>query len=457
MPTHHDNLPPTPAPGAQSQDYEYPSQGLYIHIPFCRSRCIYCDFYSTTGKLQLQDAYTGALIHEMRLRQWELDQPFLDTIYIGGGTPTLMSMDNLAALLETASTLWLLSPTAEITVEANPDDINTTVARSLKQMGVNRVSLGAQTFDDDKLRFLHRRHNSAQVFEAVWSLHDAGIDNISIDLIYGLPNQTLAQWEDDVEKALSLPVTHLSAYALTYEYGTPLRNLKRKGIVQEVDDETQYRMYQRLIDITREKGFWHYELSNFCKPHLRAQHNSGYWRRMRYVGLGPAAHSFDGRARRWNKAHLMLYLNFNGDTTEKWPQLHTNPGHPDDHYLYECELLSEAQQKEEMLLTSLRTAHGLILGEYTDAFGPDATMSLLDRAKPYMLDESIIFEPYPQLTFPERQLPVEEIIESAEQHTPYTAHVHDGFITYDNARPTLCLARKALFRSDGIISSLFED
>ena len=324
-----------------------PTDGLYIHVPFCKSRCIYCDFYSTTCGADKRQAYAEALCHEMRLRKDFLDGGTLGSVYIGGGTPSTLSADELGRIFQTIAATWSLSADAEVTLEANPDDITPAYAKALKALGINRVSMGVQTFNDGMLRFLHRRHSAGQVQEAIDHLQGAGIDNLSIDLIYGLPGQTLEQWQQDVGKALALPVSHLSAYALIYEEGTALYRLREQGKAAEASDELSLQMFEALMDKAAEAGFRHYEISNFALPHREARHNSGYWTGMHYLGLGPAAHSFDGRRRQWNSP-----MDAESGT---WS-------------VENEELLTEADAYNELLMTALRTTDGLALGAVPEGY-----------------------------------------------------------------------------------------
>ena len=269
--------------------------GLYIHIPFCKSRCLYCDFYSTTS-LDMRQRYVDALCRELDLR----GKSGVDTIYIGGGTPSQLSFEQLQQLLLYIYKVCDVSPDAEVTMEVNPDDVTTAFAQALPQLHINRISMGAQTFNDSRLQFLRRRHKAAQVPLAVERLRQAGIRNISVDLMYGFPNETLSEWDEDITAVLSLQVEHLSAYALQYEEGTPLYRLLQRDEVSEVDDELSRSMYYRLKDRLADAGYEHYEISNFARKGFRSRHNSSYWNQTPYIGIGAAAHSFDGQNRQWN-------------------------------------------------------------------------------------------------------------------------------------------------------------
>ena len=324
--------------------------GIYIHIPFCKSRCIYCAFYSTTD-LRWRQRYVDAVCREWQLRSHELSTP-VTTVYFGGGTPSQLTPQQLQQLLTA------LPPSApEATIEANPDDITPTYAAMLSQLGINRVSMGAQTFDDQRLHFLHRRHSAAQVKEAVQHLRNAGIRNISIDLMYGFPGETLSDWERDIDVALSLDVEHISAYCLTIEKGTPLfyqmRNENQRSTTEgEVklemrngSEELERAMYERLIDKLEAAGYEHYEISNFAKPGFRSRHNSSYWQDIPYIGLGAAAHSYDGKCRSWNISDIRQYM----EAMERGERL------------FESETLDDDTHYNDRITVALRTREGLDL------------------------------------------------------------------------------------------------
>lgn len=351
--------------------------GIYIHVPFCASRCVYCGFFSTTC-LAERERYVDALCREMRLRrsfprfstvdghglsrfdtvEGENKKPYetvknrgIKTVYLGGGTPSQLTGEQLGRLLESLYNIYNVYEDAEVTMECNPDDITPDYARTLRLLGVNRVSMGAQTFDDARLRFLRRRHTAAQTAVAVDRLRQAGIDNVSIDLMYGFPGETLDEWHADIDAALALGVEHLSAYALTYEEGTPLYLMLEQGRVEEADEELSRQMYYDLKDRLEDAGYEHYELSNFALNSFRSHHNSGYWNHTPYLGLGAGAHSFDGHRRQWNPSDLQLYME-----SIARGQL------PEEH-----EDLSETDMYNEMIMTALRTSDGLLLERLTPA------------------------------------------------------------------------------------------
>ena len=332
--------------------------GLYIHIPFCASRCIYCGFYSTT-LMELRDRYVDALCHEMALRQEALVQqglplPSLDTIYIGGGTPSQLSPRHLKKLFDHINKVFSNKAT-EVTIEMNPDDVTEEYAHALSQLPVNRVSMGAQTFDDTRLRFLNRRHNARQVPQAVKTLREAGISNISIDLMYGFPGETIDNWQDDITKALDLGVEHLSAYCLMIEEGTVLYEKMRNGEnerMRECDEELERQMYYTLTERLKAAGYEHYEISNFALPGRRSRHNSSYWTDLPYIGLGAAAHSYDGRSRCWNVADIRQYIN----------------GIENGSPVIDQEWLNDDSRYNDRVMLSLRTCEGIDLSTLQPAY-----------------------------------------------------------------------------------------
>lgn len=349
--------------------------GLYIHIPFCKSRCIYCAFYSTTAE-QMKQAYVDAVCREMELRKAVYEKEGKDvgktlaTVYLGGGTPSQLSPTQLQQLFDTIARHYDVSDDAEITIECNPDDVTEAFAELLRSLPVNRVSMGAQTFDDDRLQFIHRRHTSEQVTTAIQRLREKGIHNISIDLMYGFSDETLEEWEHDIQQALALNVEHISAYALTYEEGTPLYRLLEEGKVKEIDEERSLAMYDRLIDRLQEAGYEHYEISNFSRKGWRSRHNSSYWQLVPYIGIGAAAHSYDGRRRQWNIADINSYIN------------HIQQGVVPA----EGELLDKDSRYNDHVMLALRTCEGLDL----DTLDSDERSYCEETAKKFVLDGLLV-------------------------------------------------------------------
>ena len=280
--------------------------GIYVHIPFCRSRCIYCGFYSSTA-LGMRHAYTKAVCREMELRKDYIHGEF-STVYIGGGTPSQLDAHDIECLFHHIYKVFNVAGDAEVTMECNPDDITPDFAGMLGGLPVNRVSMGVQTFSDARLRFLRRRHGADDAWRAVKTLRQAGISNISIDLMFGFPREPLDDWLTDIDHALSLGVEHISAYSLMYEEGTPMYEMLQRGEIKETDEELSLAMYDALADRLKAEGYEHYEISNFARPGFRSRHNSSYWRQEPYIGLGAAAHSFDLRSRQWNTADLNAYV-----------------------------------------------------------------------------------------------------------------------------------------------------
>lgn len=343
--------------------------GIYIHIPFCRSRCIYCGFYSTTS-LELRQRYVDALCREMEIRRQrsEVRGENIETIYLGGGTPSQLTFDQLRQLFIYINKVYPLPSKPggaenrpEITIEVNPDDVTVEFAAVLQQLPVNRVSMGIQTFDDQRLRFLRRRHTARQAIEAVSILRAAGIRNISIDLMYGFPGETLADWEADIDAALALNVEHLSAYCLMIEEGTPLYRMLKQ---HTGDEETERQMYEVLIDRLTTADYEHYEISNFARitpptggaggghSPFRSRHNSSYWNGTPYIGLGAAAHSYDIRSRSWNVADIRQYI----EGMERCERI------------FEEELLDDDTRYNDIVTVALRTREGIDLNALSEKY-----------------------------------------------------------------------------------------
>lgn len=340
--------------------------GLYIHIPFCASRCIYCGFYSTTS-LGLREQYVEALCHEMELRKNYISDK-ISTIYLGGGTPSQLREKDIKKLFLHINKVYDVSDEAEITIECNPDDITPEYATFIKSMHINRVSLGVQTFEDRRLQFLHRRHNAEEACRAVNLLRNAGIENLSIDLMFGFPNETTDDWVCDIRHALSLKVKHISAYSLMYEEGTALYKLRALGKLKEIDEETSLRMYGILIDMLKEADYEHYEISNFAKEGFRSRHNSSYWNGTPYIGIGAAAHSYDKESRQWNVADIKEYTK----------------SIMEGHVPAEKENLDLSTKFDDMITTALRTSDGLSISLIEKSFGPDFKTYLMNSAKTFI-------------------------------------------------------------------------
>lgn len=391
--------------------------GIYIHIPFCQSRCIYCDFYSTTHH-EAKEAYIKALVKELTLRAGYLQDEFsepaeIKTIYLGGGTPSTLDASQLERIFSALYHTYRISSEAEITLEANPDDLTTEKIKELQSFPINRISIGIQTFNNRELHFLRRRHTAEQAIKAVKDCQNAGFSNISIDLIYGLPEQTISQWQSNITQALQLDVPHISAYALIYEENTALWNLKEKGIISETDEDTSLTMYNMLIDELSDHHFQHYEISNFAQSGYYSRHNSSYWNSIPYLGCGPSAHSYNGKSRQWNTADLKLYI-------EKM-QSCTQPSDFKYADWIDREYLDNQTRYNDYIMTRLRTCWGADLHFIETEFGT--------RLKDYCLQQA-------------------------------SFHIKNGNLQLDKKNEQtkdglLKLTRKGLFLSDGIISDLF--
>lgn len=332
--------------------------GIYIHIPFCKSRCKYCDFFSTTH-LEKRAQYVAALLEEWRMRAHEVKEP-VHTIYIGGGTPSMLDDSSLQMIIEAIRRESSLNSTAisgtlqgdeaklqEITMEANPGDITLERAQAWRRMGINRLSIGVQSMDDELLQLIGRRHTAEQARKAVAAAQAAGFDNISIDLMYALPSQTMEQWQKDVAEALQMGVQHISTYGLIYEESTVLMTLLDHGVIEAVDEDTEMQMYDYLVEQLAANNFEHYEVSNFALPNRQSRHNSSYWNNTPYIGLGAGAHSYDGQVRQWNISDLDTYI----------AQSMAHQLQP------EKEVLSEEQRHTERVMLGLRTNSGIGIDE----------------------------------------------------------------------------------------------
>ena len=348
--------------------------GIYIHIPFCAKRCVYCDFYSNTN-IGYKDGFVSALIREMELRSDYLHNHKIETIYFGGGTPSQLQPSDFERLFEAIYRLFPVSASPEITLESNPDDLSAGYIASLSALPFNRVSIGIQSFVDEELRFLNRRHTAAEAIDAVYRCKDAGMENISIDLIYGLPEQTRERWLYNVKKAIELDVPHISAYNLTYEEGTAIYKMKERGDIRLVDDESCELLFRCLVEQLTGAGFVHYETSNFARqsanhPEGRISlHNSSYWNGTHYLGLGPSAHSYDGDSRCWNVASVYEYIK---SIKEQ------------DKVISEVECLDERTKYNDFVITRLRTMWGVSLDELRGEFGEEREQYFLEKSKPFI-------------------------------------------------------------------------
>lgn len=350
--------------------------GLYIHIPFCESKCIYCDFYSMANNNHLIDKYINALLVEAVLRKNELNSETLTTVYLGGGTPSLLSITQLSKLVNGLKKVFDFSDVEEFTIEVNPDDVTADYIQQAKSLGINRVSMGVQSFNDEDLRFINRRHTAKQATDAIHIIKKAGIDNISIDLIYGIPGQNIEIWKNNVDTAISLSVQHISAYTLMYEEGTRLSVMRSLGKITEVDDDVVAAMYDYLVAQLKSNGYTHYEISNFALPGFHSRHNSSYWNLTPYLGLGVAAHSFDGTVRRYNPSNLKKYLDALGE----------------GNLCVEVEKITKAEKYDEYVMLRLRTADGIDADELMHRFDEEYYQFFIEKTKPLVSEGSLINE-----------------------------------------------------------------
>ncbi len=316
--------------------------GLYIHIPFCKTRCHYCDFYKTTD-LTLVDELIEALEVEFQQRKKELEGIEFTTIYFGGGTPTILQTEQIQQLIDSLQQYYKVAPEAEITLECNPDDLSPAYLRQLKETSINRLSIGTQSFRDCDLVMMNRRHAGMQAINAVRYAQQFGYRNISIDLIYGLPKMSLTEWRQNILRAIDLDVPHISAYHLTYHEGTVFFERLKKNTLKEIPDELSLEQFKLLKKELEEKGYEHYEISNFAKEKAYSKHNRAYWERKAYLGFGPSAHSYTLTNRRWNVESVEQYI----DALKN------------DEEFFEIEKLTEQDQYNDYIITSLRTQWGI--------------------------------------------------------------------------------------------------
>lgn len=324
---------------------------LYVHVPFCARRCVYCDFSIAVRRDVPVDEYVAAVGRELEIRFADVEPWELETLYLGGGTPSRLGAGGVSGLLETLRKRVDLPPSAEVTLEANPDDVTAEAARAWREAGVNRLSIGAQSFDDAVLSWMHRTHDAAQIVRAVDTARRAGIDDLSVDLIFSLPDAVQRSWADDLQRALALEPTHVSLYGLTIEPHTPLGRWRQRGEVFESPDERYEAEFLMAHETLGAAGFEHYEVSNFARPGRRARHNSSYWKRVPYAGIGPSSHGFDGVERRWNEPAYA-----------EWRRRAADGSDP----LAGNEVLSAEDEAAEQVYLGLRTSDGLALS--TDEF-----------------------------------------------------------------------------------------
>lgn len=335
--------------------------GIYIHIPFCKQACHYCNFHFSIS-LHYKNELLSALLKETELQKEYLTGERIETIYFGGGTPSLLSIENLKTQMEAISEFFPVDGGAEITLETNPDDISAEKLEGWKAIGINRLSIGIQSFWEEDLAWMNRAHNAQQAITGL-QLAIREFENITIDLIYGTPFLTNDSWKQNVETAISLGIPHLSCYALTVEEKTPLSKLIREHKKENINPEKQSEQFLLLMQWMEEAGYEHYEISNFAKPGFRSRHNSSYWQGKKYVGLGPSAHSFNGISRQWNISNNSLYIESIGKGIIPFSK----------------EDLTATQQLNEYIMTSLRTSEGLYLSKFEE----NIKSKLLKASKKY--------------------------------------------------------------------------
>ena len=342
--------------------------GIYMHIPFCKKKCHYCDFYKTldTG---LSDSFVNALLSEIKQRKDYLSpENLIKTVYFGGGTPSVLNIGQIRKIIKSLSENFSIEENAEISFEINPDDADKLYLRNLKREGVNRLSIGVQSWDDRYLKMLNRRHDAGQALKAVETARAVGFDNISVDLIYGIPGMSPEEWEKTLETTFNLNVEHISAYHLTIEKNTMFGKMKDLGELREVDEEISEKEFAILTELARRYNYVHYEISNLCREGYYSIHNTSYWKQVNYLGLGPSAHSYNGYSRQWNTSDIVEYL----EKTER------------GEVCFEKEILDEKVMYNEYVMTTLRTIWGVDLNYVETAFNKEAHDYLLNLASRFI-------------------------------------------------------------------------
>ncbi len=328
--------------------------GLYLHIPFCKSKCFYCDFYSVS-ETGLRNEWLNTMLEELRIESVFLgtEKPILRTVYFGGGTPSQLTSDEFEQIFSSIEAHYDLSTCEEITLEANPDDLTPAYISMLRHLPFNRISIGVQSFDDVELTAINRRHTASAAAEAILECSRQGFDNISLDLMYGLPGQTVESFLVSVKKAITLPVKHISSYSLSWEEGSVLYSKLQSGVLKQASEEISEACFFGMKDLLEAAGFEHYELSNFAKPGFTSKHNASYWDGSPYLGIGPGAHSYNGEVRRFNPPSIKRY----------------NAGIRNGSNFSELEELDAATRYNDFIITRLRTMKGLSLSALLDGYG----------------------------------------------------------------------------------------
>lgn len=338
--------------------------GIYIHIPFCKQRCNYCAFYSST-LYNIKEEYTNAVCKELRMRKDYAGNDTIATIYLGGGTPSTLSAEQLHKICDTIYSTYNITETPEVTIECNPDDLTPQFLEQLRPLPFNRISMGVQSFNDTQLKLLGRRHTAEGARQAVANARAAGYSNISIDLMFALPGSSTEDWQHDLESAIKLKPDHLSAYNLMYEEETPLYRALQRGDIEELSEDENVTQFRMLITAMKNAGYRHYEISNFALPGRESQHNSSYWKDTPYIGCGAAAHSYNGTSREWNIADIKAYIEG------------INSGKRN----FEIEHLTEEEHYNDTILTRLRTADGLPIEWMKEKFSNKLNTYMLRAAE----------------------------------------------------------------------------
>lgn len=348
---------------------------LYIHIPYCLSRCGYCDFHSSMC-VDDKDDYVEALILELEQRKDYLPNNAIGTIYFGGGTPSLLSIEQLTHIFTHIKKLFSIAENAEITLESNPDDLSESYLKGLLKIGFNRLSVGIQSFDNDDLKLINRRHKAKDAIKAIKTAQNLGFDNISADLIFALPHQTLAKWQKNLTQLFALDVQHISCYNLSYEEGTAFYQKLMQGEFEELGEDESLMMYKELISEAKRHGFEHYETSNFAKEGLYSKHNSNYWTEASYLGIGAGAHSYNGKTRQWNVSNNQEYIK----STQKGESAS------------EKETIDTDTAYNEYIMTGLRTMWGCDLSQLETKFGKEKLGFCLEAARPYLESGQVVIK-----------------------------------------------------------------
>ena len=339
--------------------------GIYIHIPFCKQACHYCDFHFSTV-LKHKEKVLNSMLTELDLRK-NYCQEKIETIYFGGGTPSILCKEELKAFFDVVYVKYDVAQNAEITVECNPDDLTEEKLKELKGLGVNRLSIGLQSFQNENLTLMNRVHNAQESLKCVGLATEIGFDNITIDLIYGMPNQTLEDWQKELEIAVELGVDHISSYCLTVEEKTPLHKMINQGKIIPIKDEVSSTQFELMVSYLAQHGYEQYEISNFAKPGCYSKHNTAYWKQKKYVGIGPGAHSFNGISRQWNISNNHKYASLISDNKT----------------YFELENIATKDAYNEYMLTGLRTKRGVNLHYIVTNFGLEYKEYFLKEAEPY--------------------------------------------------------------------------